>query len=78
MKEINKETKKLNALVAFGCLIYAVDEGRATKNQLNSFKALLLRIDGTPLGKEDGGEQDQIGIQHAIKLIEEYLEEEGV
>lgn len=72
------ETKKLNAGIALVCLQLMDSQDGLTEDQVLQITALCERLLGTSLYKNDGVEQDQASIQHAIKLIEEYLEEEGV
>lgn len=69
--------KKLNAAIAIMALNFADTDGRVNEKQFLKISALCERLATTPL-YEDGKESDEDKIQHAIKLIEEYLEEEGV
>ena len=72
------DTKKLNAYIAIIFLHYIGQQELPTENQVLKITSLCDRLVGTSLCTDEISEQDKIGIQHAIKLIEEYLEEEGV
>jgi len=73
-----KDTKKLNAGIAIICLRLMDTEEKLTEDDVAKVIALCERLVNTDLYKEDGKDQNKSCIQHSIKLIEEYLEEEGV
>jgi len=72
------DTKKLNAAVAIISLQLMDAQGGLTEEEVSKVTTLCDRLIETDLYKEDGEHQNKSCIQHAIKLIEEYLEEEGV
>jgi len=74
---VNKDTKKLNAAVALEALGYLEAEEQLTEDQISQVASLCERLTSTPL-YDDGPESNAVDFQHALKLIEEYLEEEGV
>jgi len=72
-----KDTKKLNAGIAIMALAFADAQGRANEDQFLKIRVLCERLTNTSLyGDSDNSDEEKI--QHAIKLIEEYLEEEVV
>ena len=84
MKENNeivsaeKDTKKLNAVIAIIALQNIHEQGGLSEDQLLTATSLSERLTKTALYKYDGEDQNQAGIQQAFALIEEYLKEQGV
>jgi len=74
---INKDTKKLNAGIAILALGYLDTDCQLDEGQFLQVSSLCERLGNTSL-YGDGQENNPMAFQHAINMIEEYLEEEGV
>lgn len=70
--------KKINAAIAITALAFIGQEGNVSVEQTLKIHSLCDRLVETPIYQENSPENTTADIMHAIKLIEEYLEEEGV
>ncbi len=72
-----KDTKKLNASLAIMSLSFVDAADRLNEDQYLIVSTLCERLANTSLYTDGRGGDKEI-IQHAIRIIEEYLKEEGV
>lgn len=73
----NKDIKKLNASLAIMSLSFIDAADRLNEDQYLMVRSLCERLANTPI-YTDGRDGDKEIIHYTIRLIEEYLHEEGV